>query len=105
MIVGQDPGADFKGITESVAHVLESMDLIKAFARRYPEVRRPPPQLSPWRGPHVDARCRTQDMVLARTADDIRQAFKEKKMATLIGLEGCVARRRLPCSRARSTDG
>lgn len=36
--IGQDPGPDFLGVTESVAHVLESMDLIYAFARRYPEV-------------------------------------------------------------------
>lgn len=88
--VGQDPGPDFLGLTEGIAHVLESMDLIKAFAARFPEVRS-----SVFLRPRF-ARCGltnrslSQQMVLARTADDIRQAFKEKKMATLIGLEGCV---------------
>ncbi|EIW70142.1 hypothetical protein TREMEDRAFT_61903 [Tremella mesenterica DSM 1558] len=63
--VGQDPGPDFLNPTDSIQHVLESMDLIRKWIEVFPD-----------------------QMKRCRTASDVRQAFEEKKLAVMIGIEG-----------------
>ncbi|WWC58196.1 uncharacterized protein I303_100732 [Kwoniella dejecticola CBS 10117] len=62
---GRDVGPDFLEPTETVQHVLESIDLVKNTLAYYPA--------------HMKA---------ARTASDVRDAFAEGKLAVLMGLEG-----------------
>ncbi|KAK8845624.1 hypothetical protein IAR55_006340 [Kwoniella newhampshirensis] len=62
---GRDVGPDFLNPTETVQHVLESIDLVKNTLAYYPSL-----------------------LKAAKTADDVRQAFSEGKLAVLMGLEG-----------------
>lgn len=62
----QPTGEDFLEPTNAVEWALESVDLIHRMVEHYPE-----------------------EMALARTADEVRSAFAEGKIASLIGLEGC----------------
>ncbi|WVQ80942.1 hypothetical protein IAT38_003049 [Cryptococcus sp. DSM 104549] len=62
---GRDVGPDFLEPTETVQHVLESIDLVKNTLRYYPAA-----------------------MMAARTAADVREAFSQGKLAILMGLEG-----------------
>ncbi|BGO88985.1 hypothetical protein NBRC10512_002053 [Rhodotorula toruloides] len=61
----QPTGEDFLEPTNAVEWALESVDLIHRMVEHYPE-----------------------EMALARTADEVRSAFAEGKIASLIGLEG-----------------
>ncbi|WWD09291.1 hypothetical protein V865_007414 [Kwoniella europaea PYCC6329] len=62
---GRDVGPDFLNPTETVQHVLESIDLVKNTLAYYPTL-----------------------MKGARTAQDVRDAFSEGRLAVLMGLEG-----------------
>ncbi|BGP29484.1 hypothetical protein JCM10296v2_001223 [Rhodotorula toruloides] len=61
----QPTGEDFLEPTNAVEWAPESVDLIHRMVEHYPE-----------------------EMALARTADEVRSAFAEGKLASLIGLEG-----------------
>jgi membrane dipeptidase len=64
-VVGEDPGADFNAATSLLRDSLEMLDLIQNMIAQHPD-----------------------DFQFARSSADVKQAFSNGKIASLMGMEG-----------------